>query len=132
MKYLNDNEIINENHIGGIEGLSTIDAIERIHEKLQQNRYNNIPSIFVSIDQTGAFSMIEHFHLLRKLKHIGFDLSAINIMKSYLKNRKQKTYFNGSYSTYLDIGDNSSFQGTIMGTLLYIIYVLDQPYVNHI
>ena len=32
----------------------------------------------------------------------------------------------------LPIGDNSCHQGTLMATLLYIIYVLDQPYVAHI
>ena len=32
----------------------------------------------------------------------------------------------------LPIGDNSCHQGTIIATLLYILYVLDQPYVAHI
>jgi hypothetical protein len=118
--------------MGGIAGLSPTEAVERIHKKLQEYRLNEIPSIFVSFDQTGAFSMINHNITLKKLKHIGFDLNAINLMRSYLKNRYQKTYYNGSYSKFRKIGDNSTFQGTKMATLIYVIYVLDQPSIIHI
>ena len=75
--------------------------------------------------------MINHSILLKKLRHIGFENSSINLIRSYLKGRKQKTFFNGSYSSYKEIGENSSFQGTIMATLWYVIYVLDQPAVIH-
>merc|ERR1711867_44436 len=41
-------------------------------------------------------------------------------------------YFNGSYSQSLKVGDKGCFQGMIMATLLYIIYVFDQPTIVHI
>ena len=57
---------------------------------------------------------------------------SINLMTSYFINRQQSVYFNSSTSNLLPIGDNSVFQGTLMATLLYVLYVLDQPAVAHI
>ena len=131
MNYLIENKIINENHVGGIPGLSPIDVIENIHERLKISKCTNTASILISLDQTGAFSMINHSILLQKINHIGFENSAINLIRSYLKDRQQLTYFNGSYSSLKPIGENSSFQGTIMATMWYVIYTLDQPAIIH-
>ena len=130
--FINKNDIINDNHTGGMKGMSTIDAIEIIHKKLLKSRIENTPSIYISIDQTGAFSMINHEIMIKKLEHIGIRDKSSRIMSSYLKNRFQKTYFNGSYSSYRHIGDSSSFQGTILASLLYTLYILDQPSIVHI
>ena len=53
-------------------------------------------------------------------------------MTDYLKDRKHYVYYNGSNSTIKNIGNNNCFQGTIMATILYLIYVLDQPFIAHI
>ena len=132
MKYLNENNIITSLHIGGLAGMSAVDAIEIIHEKLLNSRLNNVPSILISIDQTSAFTMIEHKILIKKLEHIGFNFNSLNLMKSYLNNRTQRVSFNGSISEELNIGDKGCFQGSLMATLLYIIYVLDQPSIAHL
>ena len=42
-KYITQNDIINENHLGGISGLSTIDAIDIIHKKLSKSRLKTNP-----------------------------------------------------------------------------------------
>ena len=52
-------------------------------------------------------------------------------MKTYLSSRQQSVYINGSFSNIIDIGDSGCFQGTIMAMLLYVLYVLDQPYLVH-
>ena len=130
-KYITQNDIINENHLGGISGLSTIDAIDIIHKNLSKSRLENKPSILISIDQSSAFPMISHYILKQKLLHIGFSINSVELLSSYLNKRNQSVYYNGSTSKLLPIGDNSCFQGTIMATLMYILYVLDQPYVAH-
>ena len=63
--YLNKYDIINDSHIGGISGMSTIDAIEQIHNKLKLSRQQNTPSVLICLDQTGAFSMIDHFIMIK-------------------------------------------------------------------
>ena len=52
-------------------------------------------------------------------------------MKNYLADRKQIVNFNGSYSEIKNIGSQSCHQGAIMSTLLYVIYVMDQPSIVH-
>ena len=48
-----------------------------------------------------------------------------------MKDRTQSVYFNGSSSNLKKIGNQGCFQGTIVATLLDIIYVLDQPTIVH-
>ena len=68
--YLNKYNILPSLHLGGMTGFSTIDAIELLHKKLQLSRQEKTPSIYISIDQSSAFSMIKHDILFKKLKHI--------------------------------------------------------------
>ena len=132
MEFLESNKIFPNTHIGGLPGMSTSDAIEKIHDKLQKSNSQSTPSCFISIDQKSAFTMIQHSILLKKLDHIGFSYNSVVFMRSYLINRSQSTYFNGTYSSISDIGDYGCFQGLITSSLLYILYVLDQPMIAHI
>ncbi len=60
----------------------------------------------ILLDFSAAFDVIDHSLLLEKLKHYGFSLSAIKLMESYLTNRNQTVFFNGSLSDmkYVDCG----------------------------
>ena len=132
LQFLEANEILSYLHMGGVMGNSIINALELIHEKLKKSRINNTPSILIGLDQASAFTMINHFIMLKKLKHIGFSSKSLSLMKSYLEERKQVVIFNGSTSSIKNIGNQGCFQGTIMATLLYVLYVLDQPSISHI
>ena len=131
MTFFEENKIFPSSHIGGLPGMSTSDAIELIHDKLSKSNSQNVPSCFISIDQKSAFTMIQHSVLLKKLEHISFSFKSLSLMKDYLAERKQMTYFNGSYSKILNIGEYGCFQGLVTSSLLHIIYVLDQPMVAH-
>ena len=131
LSFFIENKIMSSLHMGGITGDSPISALEIIHDKLMKSRIENTPSILIGLDQTSAFTMINHSILIDKFKHIRFSSKSIELMKTYLKDRKQAVSFNGSYSDVIDIGDQGCFQGTIMATLIYVIYVLDQPTIIH-
>ena len=64
-----------------------------------------------------------------KLHAYGFDESSLKVIISYLKNRTQTTKVGSSFSELLSIIYGVS-QGSILGPLLFIIYICDLVIVN--
>ena len=80
------------------EGHSTSTALTQItDDRLKDIDQQNIVGA-VLLDFSAAFDVIDHNLLLKKLKCYGFTPSAVAWIESYLTNRKQKVFFNGSLS----------------------------------
>ena len=76
------------------------------------------------MDPSNAFDIHNHDILFKKLKHYGLANCALNLLKSYLSNRKQFVYHEGFSSSNLDITTGVP-QGSILGPLVFIIYIHD-------
>ena len=63
---------------------------------------------------------------MRKSQHYGICGAAINLMASYLKNRKQIAQFDG-YKSDMKMICNGVTQGSILGALLFLVYINDFP-----
>ena len=86
---------------------------------------NEIP-LNIFLDLSKAFDTIDHSILLHKLKYYGLKGSTLNLFQSYLSNRKQYTEIEDTTSTILPIQVGVP-QGSILGPILFIIYVNDLP-----
>ena len=78
----------------------------------------------VLTDLSKAFDCLNHDLLIAKLDEYGFEKNAINFIFDYLKERKQRTKVNNSYSSRRNIQYGVP-QGSILGLLLFNIYIND-------
>ena len=85
---------------------------------------NNDVPIGIFLDLSKAFDTIDHAILVSKLEHYGVDGIPLQLVKKYLTNRKQYVQLNEVNSNLLPINTGVP-QGSILGPLLFIIYIND-------
>ena len=80
--------------------------------------------INIYLDLSKAFDTIDHLILIDKLKYYGINGRNLNLFSSYLNNRKQYSEIDHIKSNMLPITTGIP-QGSILGPLLFIIYIND-------
>ena len=124
MNYLNKHKILSDNQFGFRKHHSTEYALTLLYDKLSAAIDNNEFTVGIFIDLSKAFDTVDHQILLDKLLHYGIRGTAFNWFASYLSNRQQFVQFNETSSS-LHLIKCGVPQGSILGPLLFLIYVND-------
>ena len=123
--FLEDNNIIYDYQFGFRQGHSTIHAVQTAISSVITSLNSSYHTMGIFIDFSKAFDTIQHSILLKKLDHYGIRGTAYDLIKDYLTNRKQYTFWDNSFSsTLMDITTGVP-QGSVLGPLFFILYVND-------
>ena len=100
--------------------LALIEIVDQIRTAIENKKV--VCGIFADLSK--AFDTVDHRILLKKLNHYGIRGIANNLIKSYLSNRKQYVQIGDTKSSLLNINCGVP-QGSVLGPLLFLIYVND-------
>ena len=125
-EYFTNNNLFFDSQYGFRSKHSTEDAaielVDQVHNTFENNPHDEVLSVF--LDLSKAFDTIDHDILLSKLLHYGIEGSPLRWFVSYLTNRKQFLTYDDTDSELMDIIVGVP-QGSILGPLIFLIYVND-------